>query len=264
MDLPYEVDQQLAASGDVPSGPGNVVSIRDKLQHDFIRIGMSPHDVKRARDQFVSELVANFDRAINKPNILKESEFDRYIPLYSRELFKKARDHEVSDEEVDMIAELSQEFYTRIVPTQPLYIVADNDSQQIILKLPPIFLKANKNTAKMNQAITDFSTLLANDDGVNGGLVRTRLTQAMRKLWQTLCTSQDFDQVEKEYLEARKLRLEFNEQFGKDQNHPDMVKLHNHTSHNKPVVTNNPHVPANTNTQHDADDLVEFEDDEGY
>lgn len=70
-------------------------------------------------------------------NILTESEFEKFKPLYQKE-FRKSND-EYTPDQLEFIQNLSKEFTQKINLYRPIHIVADYDKNKVLYVLPAIF-----------------------------------------------------------------------------------------------------------------------------
>lgn len=94
-----------------------------------------------------------------KKNIIKESEFEKYKPLY------QARQFNIYDpnhkEELAYLNELSKEFFSRINPYEELIVVSDNDPNDVVAVFPKIYMKFNTLREGVDNAITNFDNKLS-------------------------------------------------------------------------------------------------------
>jgi hypothetical protein len=102
----------------------------------------SETSAERRREREVDEIWANFQRGTEGSNVMLASDFKKYEILFSSELKKKYMEHRLSSDEIDNISDLSQEFYHRINPQEPLHIV-DQFGKEVCPPIPPIFRHLN-------------------------------------------------------------------------------------------------------------------------
>ena len=94
-----------------------------------------------------------------KKNIIKESEFEKYKPLYQARTFNiYDQNHK---EELMYLNELSREFFSRINPYEELIVVDDNNPNDVIAVFPKIYMKFNTLREGTENAITNFDNKLS-------------------------------------------------------------------------------------------------------
>lgn len=180
------------------------------------------------------------EAATKRKNILTVSEFKKYEPIY-----KKMSIEDISDpneqRKLEMLQELSSEFYTRIDPYSEITIVDDYNPDHIVAVLPKMYTAFNTLKEGHEQSLTEFDRL------TNIPYRNDLKEEGMEKLVTAIALSQD---------------ITFNPEL-KQQEQNRFVELSNTLLNN---VQSNTNISKNINTNNttDIDNTTvtwEFDDD---
>lgn len=198
----------------------NRLSLTDVIRNNFLSIGTAARDPQKARAQEIDRLYNSLMNGARKATTMTESQFLRFAPLYNVEYRQKTLDGTLTNKEDEMLASLSEELYRIIDVTEPLTIVADADHKKVVEVLPPIYMKLNIRPAALNNAMQEFSSAAALDDGVAGGITNLQIKRATRNVALAMSKNQDWNDLTNQFRRAQQIRLQFNKHRGLDQNHP--------------------------------------------
>lgn len=102
-----------------------------------------------------NEWNAILDTYIKNKNILTESEFSRYEPLFHRQ--DRNNKSVEAFEQMSHLKELSNAFFDRINPYDEITIVSDSDHSKVVMVLPRPFMQLQELRADVAPAVTNFS-----------------------------------------------------------------------------------------------------------
>lgn len=206
----------------------NKLSLTDLIRTDFMRIGTASHDPQKAREMQIDRLYNSLKTGARKPTTMTETQFMHFAPIYDIDYRTKVQNGTLTAEESELLGNLSEELFRTIDVTEPLTVVADDDPSKVLEAFPPIFMRLNIKPSVLNEAMQDYSSATALDDGVAGGVAGNQIKRAMRNVVMTMSRNQDWNDLTRQFSRAQQLRLQFNKHRGIDQNHP-LAKQAAHT-----------------------------------
>lgn len=133
------------------------------------------------RDVMVDRMYADFQAYGEKDNVVLESEFQKFIPLYSNEMRAKIENRTATQEDIDLISDLSLEFSRRFNLQKPTHVV-DHNGKEVMPTLPPVLRRLEVMRGGMVELVNQLHTAFANDDGQIGGLNDLQKTKAVYQL----------------------------------------------------------------------------------
>lgn len=185
-------------------------SAYDTVQQKFLELQAKHKEMEKekmqAKLQEEEEYYRNYLNALNKSryenNKIYVDEFEKYVPLFSKEAKKKALDAKTNFEvDVSDLQELAAEYRERFNADIPVTILDRNDN--VLVVLPPYFRTYHKQSKAMATALNIFNNAHENDD--NNPINIKRRKDASENLRRTIhmCTSleevqssvDDFDQM---------------------------------------------------------------------
>ena len=100
----------------------------------------------------INEWSAVLDHAIKQRNIITESEFSRFLPLYQNKNIDPSNPED--RERLVELQQLSKDFFDRVNPYEEITVVDNFDHTKVIAVFPKIYMKFN--TIKSESAISEF------------------------------------------------------------------------------------------------------------
>ena len=198
----------------------NRLSLTDMIRTDFLRIGTASRDPRKERELQIDRLYNSLKVGARKPTTMTETQFMHFAPIYDIDYRTKVQNGTLTADESEMLGTLSEELFRTIDVTEPLTVVADDDHDKVLEVFPPIFMKLNIKPAVLNDAMQDYNSATALDDGVAGGIAGNQIKRATRNVVLTMSRNQDWNDLTRQFSRAQQLRLQFNKHRGIDQNHP--------------------------------------------
>ena len=172
----------------------------------------------------IDEMYKVFKEEIDIDTVITKSEFDKYDMLYSADIRAKADRRDLTVDEINKLAELSQDFYHRVNTHRPIHVVDDYTKNELFT-LPPIYNNihpiANEKANIMDAFRTYNDPALLKDN--NNPMVKTKRDAIDQMMYQSIVESQPLDELKRNMTEFETLATNFHRKvLGNDPLHPDV------------------------------------------
>ena len=192
-----------------------VVSGSDTLIAQLQSIAKGKDPISRM-DTFVDSLYGNFKQNIDVETKLTVEEFSKFEILYNRDIKRQILDGTATSETIQMVMDLSAEFYHLVNIHKPIHIVDANTGEDVCPPLPPLYNSLRALRGKGNEAIDIFHNAFARADGVKGGMGEHMVNKASVNLTHMILQAQDKEQLIASINQTDELAENFHKQvFGK-------------------------------------------------
>ena len=213
----------------------------------------APVNPLEAINREVDEMYRIFKKEIDIDTVITKSEFDKYSALYSADMQRRAAERDLSVDEINHLAELSQEFYHRVNVRRPVHIV-DDYTQEEIFTLPPVFNTLHPIRNDKASIIDAYRTY--NDPAMlrdnNNPIVEQKRNAIDKLMYESIVESQPVEELKKNMAEFESLATDFHRKMlGNDPLHPDRPVSQNEV--NTVIEEQAKQAPSSQNTEYDDD-----------
>ena len=167
-------------------------------------------------DAFVDSLYGNFQHNIDVDTKLTVDEFSKFEILYNQDIKKQILDGSADSNTIQMVMDLSVEFYHLVNIHRPIHIVDAITGEDVCPPLPPLYNSLRTLRGKGSEAIDIFHNAFDRSDGVKGGMGEHMVNKATVNLVNMLVKAQDQEQLIENINRTDELAENFHRQvFGK-------------------------------------------------
>lgn len=167
------------------------------------------------REAEINRICDAFDEGFDIPNTIPYQEMAEFAPLFSDEVRKKMENHKLSIDDELEIARLSQKLMQKLNNIyKPIHVV-DEQGNDVISPLPPLFMQISTPKGKGNEAMQIFFNALNRDENTPMGTIQKK--KAVENLRVLLTMSQSAPDVVKSVKEFNEMVNNFNEHLRKQE-----------------------------------------------
>lgn len=169
-----------------------------------------PVDEFTKAKQHSMEIYKKFETEMDVDTVMTRSEFAKYEKLYSKTYAQDAYDDKLTQDEVNDLNELSEEFYHRVNVQKPIHIVDDYTHEELFV-LPPIFARLNPIAGKNAEIIDIYNGVHDSSKDDQGPMMEMKRDMVDRELIKTFTNNQQQNSISAQMKQFEDITRKFHQ-----------------------------------------------------
>ena len=178
-------------------------------------------------DDEINRICDSFESHYNVTNKINVKDMDEFAVLFSNDLRKRLEEGKIDIDEEMNLKELSQKLKDKLNNIyEPIHVVDDN-GEDVVPPLPPLFMKLNTPRGHGNEAMQIFFNVMNRDENTPMGTIQQK--KAVANLQRVLAMSQAAPEVLAKARQYTEMVEKFNQSMyneqkpNKEQNNDDSI-----------------------------------------